>query len=458
MSKDIAIITENDEYISYNSLAKRMRKFNENIKSERSLIIIMASNTLGSVIGYFSCLKYKNVPIMLRDNLECEQLEKYMSDYRVNYVWLPEKWLDSDGVVLNERYETVYSEYGYVLLSISGQKVCLNSELALLLTTSGTIRSSKLVRLSYQNIVSNTRAICKYLAINENDRAVTSLPMSYTYGLSVINTHLYSRATVLLTDRQIYTSEFWEYFKNNKGTSFSGVPYMYEMLIKLGMFNEDIATLKVMTSAGGKLSINDEKHLLKYAQEYAKKLIVMYGQTEATARISYRPYEDMKRKIGSIGIAIPEGNMWLENQQGDIINKPYNNGEIIYKGKNVSMGYAYDYTDLVKGNTNKGVLHTGDIGYIDEDGYFYILDRCDESINVNGNRLALRYMEKMLEEMYPDVEVKCMSEKCYDEYMDKKIKICIKPKKKMYIDKMEIVSFIKNNTGINLGAISVIVG
>lgn len=457
MSKDIAIITENDEHISYNSLTKHMEEFNKNIQSERSLVIIMASNTLGSITGYLSCLKYKNVPIMLRDNLEMEQLERYMSDYRVNYVWLPEKWLKGKGKSLSERYQEVYSKYGYVLLSVSGQQVRLNSKLALLLTTSGTTGSRKLVRLSYANIASNTRSICKYLEINESDRAVTSLPMSYTYGLSVINTHLYSKATILLTERQIYTKEFWEYFRNNKGTSFSGVPYMYEMLIKMGMFNEDIETLKVMTSAGGKLSINDEKYLLNYAQEYVKKLIVMYGQTEATARISYRPYEDMNRKMGSIGIAIPGGSMWLENQKGDIVNKPYNNGEIIYKGENVSMGYAYNYTDLVKGNTNRGVLHTGDIGYIDEDGYFYILDRCDGSIKVNGKRLDLKDMERMLAEKYPDVEIKCRAEKCYDGYMDKKIKIDIKLKKKMYIDKMEIVSFVKKNTGINSKTISITV-
>lgn len=455
MSKDIAIVTENDEYISYDSLMEHMDEFNKNIQSERNLIIIMASNTVGSITGYLSCLKYKNVPIMLRDNLETGQLEKYISDYNVNYVWLPEKWLREKENYLSERYEEVYLKYGYVLLKISDIKVCMNSELALLLTTSGTTGSRKLVRLSYGNIESNTKSICKYLEISDKDKAITSLPMSYTYGLSVINTHLYSRATVLLTNKQIYTKEFWEYFKKNGGTSFSGVPYMYEMLIKLGMLNNDIETLGVMTVAGGKLSINDEKHLLEYAQKYNKKLIVMYGQTEATARISYRPYEDMNRKIGSIGIAIPGGSMWLENQKGDMVNKPYNNGEIIYKGENVSMGYACNYMDLMKGNTNRGVLHTGDIGYIDEDGYFYILDRCDGSIKVNGHRLDLKDMERMLREKYPDIEIQCRSEKCYDRYIDKKIKIDIKPKKKMYIDKLEMKTFIKDNTGVNPGTINI---
>lgn len=457
MSKDIAIITENDEHISYKSLKEQMEEFNENILSERSLVIIMASNTLGSVVGYLSCMKYKNVPIMLRDNFEAEQIEKYISDYTVNYVWISEKWLQNSHNTLRKRYRQVYSKHGYVLLMVSEQKVKLNSELAMLLTTSGTTGSRKLVRLSYSNILSNTKSICKYLEIKDNDRAITSLPMSYTYGLSVINTHLYCRATILLTDMQIYTSEFWEYFIRNGGTSFSGVPYMYEMLIKLGMLRSNIESIEMMTVAGGKLSINDEKYLLKYAEEYHKKLIVMYGQTEATARISYRPYEDMSRKMGSIGIAIPGGSMWLENQKGDLVNKPYNNGEIVYSGENVSMGYAHNYSDLVKGNTNRGVLRTGDVGYIDEDGYFYILDRCDGSIKVNGRRLDLRDMEKMLEERYPDVVIKCRSEKCFDGYIDKKIKIDITQKSKVYIDKMEIKTFIKNSMGINPKVISVTV-
>lgn len=153
--------------------------------------------------------------------------------------------------------------------------------------------------------------------------------------------------------------------------------------------------------------------------------------------------------MGSIGIAIPGGSMWLENQKGDIVSSPYNHGEIVYSGENVSMGYAHNYNDLVKGNTNRGVLRTGDVGYIDEDGYFYILDRCDGSIKVNGKRLDLRDMEKMLEERYPDVQIKCRSEKCYDEYTDKKIRIDIIPKKKVYIDKIEIRTFVKNNMGIN---------
>lgn len=124
--------------------------------------------------------------------------------------------------------------------------------------------------------------------------------------------------------------------------------------------------------------------------------------------------------MGSIGIAIPGGSMWLENQKGDTVNTPYDNGEIIYKGDNVSMGYAHDYSDLVKGNTSRGVLRTGDIGYIDEDGYFYVLDRCDKGIDVNGQRMDLRDMEKMLQERYPDVVIKCRSEKCFEEYTDNK--------------------------------------
>lgn len=455
MSENIAVITEQGERISYDKIRRYMGEFQSYIKEERSLVIIMAANTLGSLVGYISCMKGKHVPVMLRDNLAYEQLKEYISEYKPNYAWIPERWLENNRNVLKEQYQPVYSKYGYVLLHISQKRISMHDELAFLLTTSGTTGNRKLVRLSYKNLTCNTKSICKYLKISNKDIAITSLPMSYTYGLSVINTHLYKGATILLTEKAVYTHEFWEHFHKYRATTFSGVPFMYEMMIKFGVLNDNIESLTTFTVAGGKLSITEESNLLKYAEKFNKKVIVMYGQTEATARISYRPYKDMLTKMGSIGIPIPGGSMWLENQHGDMIMEPYNHGEITYQGDNVCMGYSYNYRDLIKGYENKDILHTGDIGYIDEDGYFYVLDRCDGSIKLNGHRVDLKDMEKMLREKYPDIDVKCRAEKCFDSYADKKLRIEITTKQKAFIDKIEVARFLEMKTGLNHNLVGV---
>jgi acyl-CoA synthetase (AMP-forming)/AMP-acid ligase II len=307
---------------------------------------------------------------------------------------LNDKIMDEDG------YRVVYSKYDYALLRVSKEKICMNDELALLVTIPRQSGNQRLVRLSYDNILSSTKSICKCLDITYNDVAITSMPMSYVYGMFVLNTHLYKKATIILNTECYYTEKFWKHFQMYGGTSFSGVPYMYEILIAKGVFNNDMKNLKNMTVSGGKLGYTDEKYLIKYAEKYNKRITVMYGYAEATAQICYRPYQDISRKIGSIGIAIPDGSMWLENQQRDIVDKPFIHGDIIYGGRNVCMGYAYNYKDLEKGDVNNGIFRTGDIGYIDENGYFYILDRSNGSENVDDRRFKLKEMERQLREKY----------------------------------------------------------
>lgn len=279
-----------------------------------------------------------------------------------------------------------------------GQDYVLHDDLALLLTTSGSTGSRSLVRISHGNILSNTENIMEYLDIRSCDRVISTLPMSYTYGLSIINSHLRAGACLILTEASIVSPQFWKMFKQHKPTTFGGVPYIFDMLKKLRFAKMDLSNLRYITQAGGKISAKLADEFTEICQDNDIEFILMYGQTEATARISYLPWPDAPLKGGSIGIPIPGGEIWLEDEDGNIISDAQTAGELVYKGPNVSLGYATGYLDLCKGDENQGVLKTGDIATRDAEGYYYIVGRKKRFLKIYGNRVNLDDVEAILTE------------------------------------------------------------
>lgn len=382
----IAIITETGEKFSYTELIKDSDTFASYI-GERCLVIILCTNTYECIQSYVGCLNNKIVPMMISDKIDIESLDDLINTYKPSYLWIPKEELDRCYEIFDFK-EQIYHFGRYVLLNIGKNDVVLNENLALLLSTSGSIGSRKFVRLSYKNIEANTKSIIKALEIDENDIAIITLPLNYTYGLSVINTHLYKRATILLTSYPIYKSEFWEFLNENKGTSFSGVPYTYEMLIKLKLIDKAKVSIKKMTVSGGFLDNLYQKKINEFAKNNNIEFYVMYGQTEATARVMCMRSE-IDYHIGSMGKFIP-----------DVSGKILDNGELVVYGENVSLGYAVSYEDLEKGDENKGVLHTGDIVSCDESGYFYWKGRLDRSKKIFGHRINLDELDDLLRRKY----------------------------------------------------------
>ena len=190
-----------------------------------------------------------------------------------------------------------------------------DSRLSLLVSTSGSTGSSKQVRISHENIKENTKSIVKYLNISEKDTCITTLPMSYVYGLSLINTHIYSGGTLVLNDRSVIEKKFWISLQKNKVNNFAGVPYIYQMLDKINFYKNDLKHIKYLTQAGGKLDTKLNKKILANFCNKKKDFYVMYGATEATARMSFLPPKFSNKKIGSIGIPIPGGEFWIENEK-----------------------------------------------------------------------------------------------------------------------------------------------
>jgi acyl-coenzyme A synthetase/AMP-(fatty) acid ligase len=229
-----------------------------------------------------------------------------------------------------------------------------------------------------------------------NSRAITTLPFSYSYGLSIINSHLNVGGSMVLNENSITETKFWERYKTFSPSHLGGVPFTYEMLdrFKEKLFaNQD---LKMLTQAGGRLPEKTVKYFAEECKARAIDFYVMYGQTEATARMSYLECSDAIDRPNSIGKPIPGGNFLLFDENGSEINQNWNEGEIVYEGPNVAFGYATNKGDLGLGDENKGRLHTGDIGIRDELGFFYIKGRSNRIAKINGVRTNLQEVEDFL--------------------------------------------------------------
>lgn len=370
------------------------------IIGKRCLVFVLCKNEIGSIIGYSAFINGKIVPLLLNTELEKEFLDNLILQYKPSYLWVPKERKKEFNTM-----QEMYSAWDYVLLKTDFEEEYeLNSELCLLLTTSGSTGSPKFVRQSYTNVANNAKSIVEYLELNEDERPITTLPMNYTYGLSIINSHLMVGATILLTDKGLMQKEFWKFFKDEKATSFGGVPYTYEMLDKLRFSRMDLPSLRYMTQAGGKLIPELHKKFAEYAQENNKKFIVMYGQCEATARMGYLPAEKSIEKCGSMGIAIPGGKFHIVDTNGNEIIEPNVTGELVYEGKNVTLGYAGCGEDLIKGDERAGILQTGDMAMFDEDGYYYIVGRKKRFLKIYGNRVNLDEIDRLIKANFNNID------------------------------------------------------
>ena len=434
-----AVVTDKEERLTYGELNAETARFAEAI-TDKGLLFCLCENRLGSFVGYVSCLE-RHIPIVLLDgSKDFSVLKKLICIYQPEYVWA-----DNDKVPVIGG-DTIYTYATYSLQRVqyetSVEKPTINADLALCLTTSGSTGSPKFVRLSSKNVLANAKSIAEYLEIDENERPVTTLPSYYSYGVSVINSHLIKGATILLTEGTIAQRNFWDFMKKHQATSMAGVPYTYEMLKMLRFFRMDLPHLKTMTQAGGKLNKYIAKEYIEWAQSKGKRFFVMYGQTEATARMSYLPQEHALEKYASIGIAIPEGKFSLIDVNGNLIEEADVDGELVYEGPNVSMGYAECRADLAKGDENHSVLRTGDVARRDNDGYYYITGRLKRFVKVWGNRCNLDTIEQI---------VKSVTINCASVGIDDKITVFVTQEGL----ELRIINLLVEQTGLNNRAFAV---
>ncbi len=438
-SKNIAVITDKGEQLTYSELNAEAARFADAI-TEKGLLFCLCENRLGSLVGYVSCLEHHNPIVLLDGSKDITVLQNLMAIYQPEYVWISTDKIENIGGKTIYQYATFSLQK--MQYEIAVDKPEINPELALCLTTSGSTGSPKFVRLSSKNLLANAESIAEYLEIDKNERPITTLPSYYSYGVSVINSHLIKGATILLTEGTVAQRDFWSFLKEQKATSMAGVPYTYEMLKMLRFMRMDLPYLKTMTQAGGKLNKDIAKEYIEWAQSKEKRFFVMYGQTEATARMSYLPLENALDKYASIGIAIPRGKFSLIDVNGNTIEELDVDGELVYEGPNVSLGYAECRADLAKGDENNGILHTGDVARRDADGYYYITGRMKRFVKVWGNRCNLDATEQL---------VKAITTSCACVGVDDKITIFVTEQGL----EGQIVNLLAEKTGFNSKAFEV---
>jgi acyl-CoA synthetase (AMP-forming)/AMP-acid ligase II len=381
------------ERIGYGELLDRADEAGERLKAAagaRPLAFLAMAPDADAVVLYLACLAAQ-IPLVLAEP-QPEPLARLARAYDPDLLLLPQSLAAPPG------WEGQPSPaQGYRMwLNARAAKRPIHPDLALLLTTSGSTGSPKLVRLTTSNLASNAISIAHYLGLGPDERAIASLPMHYSYGLSVLHSHLVAGGSVVVTPHSFLRPEFWAVVDGERCTSFAGVPYMYETLHRLRFDPARRPSLRAFTQAGGALKPDLIAHFHGLAERAGARLFVMYGQTEATARISYVPPPDLPRKVGSIGIPIPGGRLSLSPVEGAA-----GLTELVYEGPNVMLGYAESPEDLARGDVLNGVLRTGDLGRVDDDGFHYVTGRLKRFAKLFGRRVSLEDIEREIEARFP---------------------------------------------------------
>jgi len=359
----------------------------------RSLILIQADRDIDTILSYIGSLRKDSVPFLVDSNLSIKSLsillEKYKPDYLIHKN--------------NQKFKNYdfYKKIGKKNFFKIKEKnlIKLNDKLCIIMPTSGSMGDTKCVRISKDNITYVTKSIVKYLMMDNYRVSISSLPFNYIYGLSVFNCSLESRSKFVVSNSSWIERNFWNDVEFHKVTDLSGVPFMFQTLKRLNISKKILSNLKCVNQAGGRLEPNLTEFFVDFFQSKNINFYTMYGATEASPRISFVPPEKAKEKIGSVGIPIDIGKVYTDN------NDKKSLGEIIYEGKNVCMGYAFTRHELTLNDVNKGILKTGDVGYIDKDGYITITGRKKRFVKIYGISVNLDKIESELKKITEDLAV-----------------------------------------------------
>ena len=425
----IAVKDNEGHTLSYAELADIV-KTTAKLANPRSVIFILCKNTVGCLVGYLASVEGDSVPLMLSSKTDKDLLKSLLDEYLPSYLWVP------SGMVSDFSYKVLYEQNGYSLLVTGNQCYPIHDDLQLLMTTSGSTGSPKLVRYKKGNLEANARNVAKAFGWTSGERPVCDLGMQYTMGLNVINTHLFVGATVLLTTYNLMSSEFWNYIRDEKATNFTGVPFSYDIFYRLHFDRMDLPYLRTLAQGGGKLTDSRFIQLAEYAQKNDKRFIATFGTTETAARMSYLSSEYALTKTGSIGKAIPEGELFLIDAEGNVISDPEGEGELCCRGPNVTMGYALRKDDLLKGDEFNGEYHTGDLARRDFEGCYYVTGRKSRFLKLLSYRVSLDQCEHLIQEQF-NIDCACTGN-------DQRMEIYITDVTK----KQEVLDFISKKTNL----------
>ena len=377
---------DNNQKISYGDIINFSKIINKFLK-KKSLVLLVISNSIEGLMIYSSLIKNNNTTIIIDETLGKKFTLDIAKKYKVNYMFYPNNFIE------NLDKKNLIKSSGYKCIKLNNFDHKINNNNLILLTTSGTTSNPKLVRISGQNLNFNCEKIIESLQINKDNIACTSLPSGFAFGLSIINTHLSVGSKIFVTKSSIVEKIFWDHLRKFKITSLYGVPSTFKFLCLSKLYNKISKHLKYLAQAGGKLEDKFIDKLIEFSKRNKKEFFVMYGQTEASPRISCLNVIKNEHKKFSIGKPFKDTFIKLKSSK-KIREKSFK--EFVFYGKNVCLGYAKNLKDLEKGDINLGKLNTGDYGYMDKDGFFYIAGRIKKFSKINGLRIDLDDVEKFL--------------------------------------------------------------
>lgn len=413
-----------NEEITYKEFHNEIFKLASWIRKEVGTgknIIILSVNNLFMLKTYLAIIKSENICIPLDPKIEKDNFDYIAGLTEPSIIMLTDDILK----------RLPLSDYRCVLPSdISGIEDYNESdfnydtdseECAEIIFTSGSTGEPKGVMISHKNLIANTSSIVEYLELTSDDRMLVVLPFYYCYGLSLLHTHLRIGGSIVFNNSFIFLGKVINDLEEYKCTGFAGIPSHFQILLrKSDTFKQTtFPNLKYVTQAGGKLATIFMDEFREAHPEI--KFIVMYGQTEATARLSWLPPDLYKKRKGSMGKGIPGVTLKVVNEKGKKI-KPGEIGEVIAQGDNVMMGYFHD-EEGTKKTIRNGWLHTGDLGTVDEDDYIYLTARSKEIIKVRGKRVSPKEIEAVILEI-PGV-IDCTIFSIEDEIEGEKLKASV---------------------------------
>ena len=428
------------ETISFRKLYDESLKFASYLTThvgENKNIILVSPNSTFFIIAYLGILKSGNVCVPLNFAIEQDNFD-YIS-----------KLTDCETLIITKRLQsTLQIHQASTVINEDGLQDILkqdfkpvshsnfdNNRLAEIIFTSGSTGEPKGVMISHLNIISNTSSIIDYLDLTSKDTMGVVLPFFYCYGLSLLHTHLRVGGSIVLLNNFIFLGSFIKDLKDFKCTGFAGVPSHFQILLKKSQTfkNTEFPDLKYVTQAGGKLhTVFIEDFMTSFPEI---KFNVMYGQTEATARLSHLPPKDLKRKINSIGKAIPGVNLKVINKEGYSAGVD-EEGELLAKGENIMLGYYKD-AESTNITLKNGWLYTGDIAKIDNEGFIYLVARKKEILKIGGKRVSPKEIEEVIISI-PEV-VDCTITGVYDDILGEAIKATIVLHSEAPVEKMKAV-------------------
>jgi acyl-CoA synthetase (AMP-forming)/AMP-acid ligase II len=381
----------------------------ETIASERKrLVFLFCGVNSETVIALLAAAAAGHATALIDRSLPKDVLKGLIEAYQPELILgagdFGEKLRAVAGTPVDSRsLETLAGVIEWIARDLGPSSVPIEPALELLLSTSGTTGSRKYVRLSRDAVVANARQIAEALAIDELSVGVAHLPVHYSYGLSVVTSHLAAGGRICLVNDSITSPSFWSKIGNVGGSHFPGVPFHYAALTRLGA---GVApnSIKVFTQAGGALDLRIQTKIHEWATLRGGQFFVMYGQTEASPRMATLQHADFSRKAGSVGVALAGGRLSIVDDKGSPLPADAI-GTVVYEGPNVMLGYAMSRSDLGKGDEMKGRLETGDLGRLDADGFLYLTGRTKRFAKIAGYRLGLDEIEQ---ELFAICSVACL--------------------------------------------------